>query len=177
MSRRNESPEHNEAPEPPKRWRPDSSSQTQGESPDKAPDQKDSIAGMMGSTRVELTSSEIAAFESARRLVTVSQIAALVSFIIGGVALSAIALICAVVAYRKLDAIAAGKQDHPEMQHALRRVGVMALGLSAVALVINIVALVVLYPVIMNSLQSGGFGSLFGGSGQLGAGGGNSTWG
>lgn len=177
MGRQNDSPGRNGAPEPPERWKPDAPLHDGGDNAAADAERQHTATGTIASTHVELSGDEIAAFESARRLITISQVAAVVSFIIGGVALSTVALICAAIAYRQLSAIAMAKAEHPEMQSALRRVGFMALALSAVALAVNAIALALLYPVVMDAVQSGGFGSVFGGSGHTGGGSGNSTWG
>lgn len=177
MGGRNEPPERNGAPEPPERWKPGDRHSASSEPPPEENGLPETKSGALGATSVELTGGDIAEFESARRLVTVSQVSAVVSLLVGGVLLSTVALVCAIVAYRKFDGIASRKEAHPDMQRALRRVGAVAIVFSAVILVINAVALCLLYPVFMERLQAGGFGSLLGGFGSSGGGAGNSTWG
>ena len=176
MGDRNESQSPNGAPEPPKRWKPDSNHMNTEPSPDRTSDDDTSV-GAFGAMRIELKGSEIPMFVSARRLITASQICAIVSFFIGGVLLSSVAVVCALIAHRKLCSIALNKADSPDVQRALRRVGIMAIGLAVVALVVNIAALVLLYPVAMQALQSSDMGSLFAGPNAAGGTAGNSTWG
>ena len=167
----------NGSPEPPERWKPDTSLPTKQKTQSATPNDPDVRVGIIASTHVELVGPEIAVFESARRLVTASQICAIVSFFIGGVLLSSVAVVCAITAFRKLNSIALGKPSEPAMQAALRKAGYLAIVLAAIALVINIVALIVLYPIAMDALQSGSLSSLFGGLSASGGSTGNSTWG
>lgn len=166
-----------DGPEPPMRWRPDAGPAPHTNAKPAVPSNDDVRIGVIGSTRVELSGSEITTFESARRLITVSQVTAIVSFIFGGVLLSALSIVCACLAYRKLGEIAAGKPANPEMQVAFKRVGIMAIGLAAFAFIANIVALVLLYPMAMEAMQSGDLGSLLSGDTGTRGGKGSVTWG
>ena len=180
MSDRNATPNRGGAPVPPERWRPDEPDPQRPDGPVGPGEDPDTRVGMIGNARVELRGGAIYEFQSARRLITASQVCAIVSFFIGGVFLSAAALVCAAMALGKLNLIASAMDSNPDAQRALRRLGYLAIGLSVVALVINIVALIVLYPMVMEAMQSGSFGSLFGGGSTGGASGGstgNTTWG
>ena len=168
MSDRKESPDRGGAPEPPERWKPDESYSRPPEGPTPQNENPDLRTGTIGGTRVELKGGAIHEFESARRLVVVSQVCAIVSFIIGGVMLSSVALVCAGIAFGKLNRIASVMDSAPDAQRALRRIGYMAIGLAVVTLIINIVALVVLYPTLMETMQAASTGTLASG---------NSTWG
>ena len=101
------------------------------------------------------------AFSSARRLITIAQISALVSLLFGGVVLSTISIIVAIVGYRKLSFIAANYSKEPALQGMIRRPGALAIIMSVFALVLNIISLIAIYPLIMQALQSGDISSLF----------------
>ncbi len=165
-----------EAPEPPTRWHPGpQTGMSNRQEPINNPESQ-TKSGYIGQAYLELKGSEIADFESARRLITYSQIAAIVSFFIGGIILSSASLVCAFIANRKLAKIAASRSSAPDVQAALMKLGVMALVLAGAALIINIIALVFLYPMVFDAMQSGNVNSLFGGTASSG-GAGSSTWG
>lgn len=130
-------------PEPPKRYDPDdhlgSTSPEQPHGPDGA--------------------SEI---DSARRLVGISQIMAIASFLIGGIVLSGAALAVATVGYRKTAAAPQGAADGEAYRRAVRRAALAAIAIAAVALAVNVVALIYVYPLVMEALQSGDLNALYG---------------
>lgn len=119
-------------------------------------------------------------FRGIRRFVIASQICALVSLIIGGVPLSAVAIVLGLVARSKANGWASNPQDpNREAWGLLRRSASIAAIMGAVALVLNAISLAMVYPVMMEMLQNGDLGSLMGGSGATGgsAGSGSSVWG
>ena len=165
------------APEPPSRWRLDASYESKPGNTTSQPSSGASISGMMGTTKVVLQGEEALEFQSARRFVTVSQVIALVSLFIGGIFASGVAVACACYAYGKLNRIGQAHPDQPDLLQAFQRTGRMAVGVAVVALAINAVTLVLLYPYVMDMMQSGDFGSLMGTSQSSGSGSGSVTWG
>ena len=117
-------------------------------------------------------------FDSTRRLVTASKIMAVVSLIIGGVLLSGAAFAVAISAFLRTRRMADDRREVHLPWHALKRSAVISVVISAFALVVNIVALVVFYPIAMDALQSGDYASLFANAPQSQPlGNGTSTWG
>lgn len=163
-------------PEPPARWKPDQALNTNPERHHDAPSSQESISGTLGSTRVELKGDEAHEFQSARRFVTASLIISVLSLFFGGTFASCIALGCALYARSKLNRIVQAHSENPVMQMALSRVSAMAIGVAVVILIINIVAVVFLYPQVMEMIQSGNFGP-FGGSQSTSTATGSVTWG
>ena len=132
--------------------------------------------GYVGRAQVALSADEAALFERARKNIGISNICAIISLFIGGVLLSSVALGFAVSGFLKLRGLASARNDQPLVKAALTRSGIIAIIISASALVVNIAALVYLYPIVMGTMQTGDFGSLFVG-GQSAASGSSSTWG
>ena len=98
---------------------------------------------------------------------------------LGGIVLSTIAVILAFMGLSKLNAFANAHSLEQSARLTLRKPGVLAVGMCVFALIFNIISLIVLYPIVMQSLQSGDLSGLFG-AGQGGApspGAGSSTWG
>ena len=100
---------------------------------------------------------------SARTLSLVATIGGPVSFIIGGIALSSVALVCAIIALIKTKRVLANPQSKfTTYARALRQTAIMGIGISAVALALNVVGVLMIMPQIMNALQTGDYSSLLG---------------
>lgn len=101
--------------------------------------------------------------KSARTLATVATVAGPISFIIGGVALSTVALVCAIIAFVKirsvLDDVAPAKRPYAR---ALRQTALMGIGIGAVALVLNGVSVAMMLPVLMEAMQTGDYSAILG---------------
>ena len=135
------------------------SSQPQGPSPqlprDSNPDQN--------SAQGPHDQSDLREMNSARTLTTVATIGGPVSLVIGGVALSAVALVCAVLALAKIRSVMA-KADSPYRGYAtmVRQAAIMGTVISAVALVLNIIGLIAMMPLLMEVIQTGDYSTIFG---------------
>jgi len=53
----------------------------------------------------------------------------------------------------------------------------MAIVMSCVALALNVASLIILMPMVMQIVQTGDYGALFGGGSMLGSGSTSTTWG
>ena len=84
--------------------------------------------------------------KSARTLSTVATIAGPVSFIIGGVALSSVALVCAILAFTKTRRVLR-KGSGPN---------------SSLALVLNLIGLMAMIPILMDAMQTGDYSAILG---------------
>lgn len=88
-------------------------------------------------------------------LVTVSIIAGPVSMVIGGVLLSTVALVCALVAFLKARRVADTAGIDANLVRTMRRQAVLGLAIGIVALVLNAVTLAMLMPAIIEAVQAG----------------------
>ena len=91
----------------------------------------------------------------ARSYIRASQIMAIVSLFIGGVLLSTAAVIVALMAMRMVDATNEGVVAAQNVRAAMQRAARMALIMSLLALALNAISLVLLYPVLMEAMQTG----------------------
>lgn len=121
--------------------------------------------------------------KNARTLLLVAAIAGPVSMIVGGVLLSSVALVCAIVSLIKIRA-AIRIEGHlrESVAHRLTISCVIILGVALVALVLNMVNLIIIWPALMEIIESNSFESVLGslsGTAMDGssASGGNSIWG
>lgn len=132
--------------------------------------------GVIGKARFPLRPDEVAEFEKARLYMGISLVIAATSLFLGGMLVSGIGLVCALVANERLRKLAAKKNDDPEAQRALRHAGTVAIVAAACALGLNALSAFVLYPYLVNSGQWSGISDLLG-SNSAGTGTGTSTWG
>ena len=109
-------------------------------------------------------------------LVTVSIIAGPVSMVIGGVLLSTVALVCALVAFLKARRVADAAGIDANLVRTMRRQAVLGLAIGIVALVLNAVTLAMLMPLVDGTAGSGVSPS-DGQSGSSDAAGTGSVWG
>lgn len=109
-----------------------------------------------------------------RQLVSAAKIMALVSLVIGGVILSSASIIVAVVAYRRI--LQSSNLDDGMRLSDLKRSAIAAIVVSVLALALNTAALAVIYPMVIEMLESGDYASLWGSSAPS-TGSGGSFWG
>lgn len=101
--------------------------------------------------------------KSARTLSTVATIAGPVSFIIGGVALSTVALVCGIIALTKVRRVLA-RDDSAQRPYAraLRQTAIMSIAIAVVALVLNAVSVALMMPVLIQAMQTGDYSAILG---------------
>ena len=155
------------APEPPLNWSPPEGSDGRHEHSQTtiAQNAVRSRTGVIGKVTITLATDEVLDFESARKLISASQITAIISLFFGGILLSSVAVFLASSGFMKLARIAKRHEDNALASKALRKSGAVALAMSLLALAINIVTLIVFYPLLEQMMQQGDFFSLFGGQG------------
>lgn len=161
----------NQNPEPPVNWRPNG---VQSQVPQMNETNLQHQV-RIGSVMFTIGNVDAVEFKSARNYNIAAQIVALVSLIIGGVFASTVAIVLAIISYRKFSGIAEHMQEE-SVARALKRAGMMAIVMSCVALALNVVSLVILMPMVMQIVQTGDYGALFGGS-IAGSGSTSTTWG
>lgn len=118
-------------------------------------------------------------YQKINRLLTAAQIMAPVSLFIGGVLLSGAAVIVSIIARQRSSAMRAQELPEAPLWILLNKRAMVAIVMSLIALAVNVVALVYLYPMMVEMMQTGDYSSLFGG-GQASAPSGNSggsVWG
>ena len=129
------------------------------------------------------TAWEQSELNTARTLATIATIGGPVSFIIGGVALSTAAVVCAIIAYTKVNKVLRNTAS-PMYAYAkvLKQTAFMGLFIGAVALILNFVGMMTMMPKIMEAMQTGDYSSILGtgstgGQATAPSSGGESAWG
>ena len=122
-----------------------------------------------------LSESETKECLSMRRFSIYAICGAFISFIFGGTLLALISLICGIVCYRKTKAF---NDAHPHLKDyaaGFKKRAIIAIVVPAVALALNILAVAIVMPIILEAAQTGDYSMLLGGGATNGAV--NSTWG
>ena len=166
-----------EAPEPPRSWRPNDPNFKPVTIEQAFEEAQVTSTAIIGKTSFTLKGAEIPQFQAGRRFTIISQVVAGVSLFFGGVLLSALAVVFAFMARDKFSRIAAARPNNPEVQKALTRPWIIAMVISIGILILNILAMVYLYPMVADSLQSGSLYPFGGATGATGTGATNATWG
>lgn len=114
--------------------------------------------------------------KSSQTLIMVANIAGPISLFIGGVPLSGTGLICGIIGFRKLSALAKKQTEVAAVASRLRRSSVVGMVICGIALVLNAVSLYFLLPEFMQLVESGDYAGLAADVGS-GAAGPSATWG
>lgn len=105
-------------------------------------------------------------FNGIKRLITAAQICAIVSLLFGGLLLSIVSLALALIARGKasrlLEQASANQDAYHQTWTLLKRSASIAIVIAAVACVLNTITFIRVYPIIMQMLQTGDIGTLFG---------------
>ena len=164
-------------PEPPSSWQ-QPAQQHQGPGPEPSRSPFNNQGNMPNQNMIPVNPSEASYVETARKLISIAQICAVVSLFLGGVLLSTIAVVLAIMGTMKLVNFANNRSEPDVVKSAIKRPGYLAVGLWLIALIVKAVSIVLFYPVVMQAIQSGDLSSIFtGGAGAGSAGTGSSTWG
>ena len=130
---------------------------------------------------LDVSSDELIVLQSIKRYSLFAIVGSGFSFIIGGTLLSLLALWCGFTAFRKTKAFCQMHETTDDQQMALfckllKRRAIAALIFSGFAVVMNIIAIVMIYPYLQEAMTTGDYSSILGGS-ATNIGGSSSTWG
>lgn len=101
-------------------------------------------------------------FKNLRALMMIAGVGGPFSFILGGVLLSTVALVCAIVSFTIYKRLYSGSQGLANSAR-IKRAVIFSIVISAAALVWNVVWLVMVMPEVLQMIQSNDFSSLYNG--------------
>ncbi len=132
----------------------------------------------MAERQLKPNSSDEVALLSARKQINAASVIGPISLILGGILLGSVGLILAILAWRKLNALLQKKSLLAEDASRLLKSAKIAMAVCMIAIVLNLISFMVVYPQLMEMIDSGQFDYLLGAttSGSDSAVG-NSTWG
>lgn len=113
----------------------------------------------------------------AQNMALAASICGPVSVFVGTVLLSSAGIVCGVIGLRKVKALADRTDEIGAMAQRVKRSCIIAIIISAIATALNIVYLVVLYPMMLEIIETGDYSSLFDGSSADTGSKHSSTWG
>ena len=105
--------------------------------------------------------------KSCQTLTTVALIGAPVSLLIGGVALSIAALVCAIVAFVKVRKTSAAPAASGSIERTLQTLTAVALAVSCAATVLNGIAFIYMFGALIQALETGDMSGLLGTMGSM----------
>ena len=117
---------------------------------------------------------------SAQTLMIAASIMGPVSMFFGGVILSGAGLVCGILSFRKIAALIKKGGSIGMLATRLRIACIVAIVVTLIALVLNIAAIILVYPLVVEALQTGDYSKLFPNGSvppELKGGGEGSTWG
>lgn len=117
-----------------------------------------------------------AELKKAQNFVIAASIMAPVSMIIGGALLSTAALVCAILSMTKVRKLLWAAEPVRSLASRLNKACIVAIAVSSIALLLNVISAVIMYPIVYEAMVSGDFSNLMSPQGG-GNSSGNSTWG
>lgn len=113
--------------------------------------------------------------KKSQTMVMVASIAGPVSLFVGGVLLSGVGLVCAIVAFRKLKKLIAKHTDVSVLAQRLKRSAIVGMAVCGVAFALNAISFYLMMPVVLEMMESGDYTGAMTDVGSGAAG--TSTWG
>ena len=92
---------------------------------------------------------------SIRTKITIAYVAGPVSLLIGGILLGSVGLICGIIAYRSILALQSKSPEVAAAALSMRKSAITGMVISAIAIALNVISLIALYPVIAEMIDSG----------------------
>ncbi len=92
---------------------------------------------------------------SIRTKITIAYVAGPVSLLIGGLLLGTVGLICGIIAYRSIGALQSKSPEVAAAALSMRKSAITGMVISGIALALNAISLIALYPVIAEMIDSG----------------------
>lgn len=146
-----------------------------GRDPERNPDDPSRQTVLNGVPVPSPNMNDLRELKRAQTLVMVASVAGPVSLFIGGVLLSGIGLVCAVIAFRKLKRIIEKRTDVSALAQRLKRSAIIGIAVCGVAFALNAISFYLMMPVVLEMMESGDYAGAMTDAGTgVGA---NSTWG
>lgn len=113
--------------------------------------------------------------KTSQTLTMIASIAGPVSLFIGGVFLSTVGLVCGFIGFKKLKVLSNKQTKVAAAAARLKRSSIIGMTVCAVALILNALSLYIMWPELMQMLETGNYANMAAGTG--GGAGSTSTWG
>lgn len=123
----------------------------------------DHVYVTMGKSSFRATASDAEEIRRAQRLTFIASTCGIFSLFFGGIVLGAIGLITAIVGYRRLGRIGERYPHDPRIMQALKHNGRLSITVCGIALALNVISLIILFPALMQAAEMGDYSQLLNG--------------
>ena len=106
--------------------------------------------------------SATAQLKTAQTLTMVALVCGPVSLIIGGMLLSTVAVVCSIIALVKISHARKDTSVSANLVTRVQRMGIIAIAISGIALILNVISFMLVMPILMNYMETGDLDSLYG---------------
>ena len=127
---------------------------------------------------------DYAKLKTVRTQITASNVCGPVSLIVGGVALSTVGIVCAVLAWKNAKRIAETNSPSAPMANNFRKSALVSIVICCIAFVLNAVSAAIMMPAMLDAVSTGDYSQILGvpstgaeGGASGGTGEGSSAWG
>ena len=146
----------------------------QGRDPGREPDDRSRQTTLNGVPVPSSNMNDLRELKKAQTMVMVASVAGPVSLFIGGVLLSGVGLVCAIIALRKLNKLIEKRTDVSALAQRLKRSAIVGMAVCGVAFALNAISFYLMMPVVLEMMESGDYA---GAVTDAGIGAAGSTWG
>lgn len=115
--------------------------------------------------------------KTAQNLIMAASLAGPISLFIGGFWLSSAGLVCGIIGFRKLKVLEQNQGATSAVAARFKKSSIISIVICGIITVLNVVAAVIMYPLVLQALETGDYSHLMPGAGPNTPSGGNSTWG
>jgi hypothetical protein len=123
----------------------------------------DHVYVTIGKSSFRASVSDAEEIRRAQRLTFIASTCGIFSLFFGGIILGTIGLITAIVGYRRLGRIGERYPHDPRIMQALKHNGRLSITVCGIALALNVVSLIILFPALMQAAEMGDYSQLLNG--------------
>ncbi|MEG2934654.1 MAG: hypothetical protein RR842_13845 [Gordonibacter sp.] len=120
---------------------------------------------------------DVRSLKVAQNLIMVASLAGPISLFFGGFWLSAAGLVCGIIGFRKFKALIQSQSSISSVATRFKKSSIVSIVICSIVTVLNVVSAVILYPIVLQALETGDYANFMPGTGTGTPSGGNSTWG
>ena len=129
----------------------------QGRDPGREPDDRSRQTTLNGVPVPSSNMNDLRELKKAQTMVMVASVAGPVSLFIGGVLLSGVGLVCAIIALRKLNKLIEKRTDVSALAQRLKRSAIVGMAVCGVAFALIAISFYLMMPVVLEMMESGDY--------------------
>ncbi len=134
---------------------PEDQNKTTEQTQDKAPESSSPYSQAHDLHSYSLNMEDEKRLRSIRTKITIAYVAGPISLFVGGVLLGAIGLICGFTAYRSINRLQSKNTEVAAAALSMRKSAIRGILICGIALALNVVTIIALYPMVLEMINSG----------------------